>query len=60
MPRSYALSLSKVVSELHLVTGEGKQLMSELSMMYYNNLLSLPLIFLLAVIMGDYPKVRLG
>lgn len=55
-PHRYALYLSRVLSALQ-PAGEGSKSMTELSLVYYNNLLSLPPIALLALVSGEFPKV---
>uniref|UniRef100_A0A6S8I4N4 Sugar phosphate transporter domain-containing protein n=1 Tax=Dunaliella tertiolecta TaxID=3047 RepID=A0A6S8I4N4_DUNTE len=52
----YALYLSKVLSALQPSVGDNKH-MTELSLVYYNNVLSLPPIALLALASGEFPKV---
>jgi len=52
----YALYLSKVLTSLQPSMGDSKP-MSELSLVYYNNVLSLVPIALLALASGEFPKV---
>jgi hypothetical protein len=54
----YALYLSKVLNTLQPAAGDSKP-MTELSLVYYNNMLSLPPIALLALASGEFPKVSL-